>query len=471
LDEEITSKGSLDIKYLRYVDDIRIFSKSEKTSRKAIAALDLISRDLGLIPQGTKVLFKEIDDIEKELKTQNNKFSEVTKEYKKETDGKPSKRLKSKTHKGIKRRFIDCFNEDNSTRKEDYLDKTVIGFSLYKLNADEEIKNLLLTKHEIILTHFEGILYYFRTHFPNDNEVQTFLKGLLNDKDILFHHIIALIFKIFPDIAFNEHVFERYVTNKNRNWLVRYYMVDWLSANKKEELFELLVSENSGNYFIQRKINDYKFISSTDNTFKKLFTNKLLKSNDSLLAIQGLYLSFRNLNLFWALKVENNQNSYVKKILGGSADDYICTILKTEYKISNPENFFNKTIWNNDEEYKILNEYLIAYEKFRDNQPSIAILNLNSFNNLCFNKICSRLSKTLPTGEFGVNLDSKILESDFPKLTRYWTEINSKRNQKTEAHPYDKYGKLSIKIDKAELKPIHTKQIDVLKEICLKREY
>lgn len=471
LDEEIISKGSLDIKYLRYVDDIRIFSKSEKTSRKAIAALDLLSRDLGLIPQSTKVIVKEIDDINKELKTQNNKFSNITKEYKKDNHGKPPNKLKAKTHRGLKKRFLDCFNTDETTRKEDYLDKSIIGFSLFKLNKDDDVRNILIDKYELILTHFEGVLFYLRKHYSKDESVKEFLNAVINDEDILFHHLVALVFKTFPDIEFNESVFERYVTNKNRNWLVRYYMVNWLYANEKFELFDLLLLENNKNYFIQREINDCKFIVSKDNTFKRLFTNKLLKSEDSLLSIQGLYLSLRNLNLFLGLESNTQQNSYVKQILGGTIDDYICTTLKNRYGIANPETFFNKSVWDNDEEYKALDEYLVAYERFRENHPSIAILNLNSFNNLCFNKICSRLGKVLPTNEFGVNLDSKILESDYPKLTRYWTEINSKRNQKTEAHPYDKYGKISVKIDKKELNPLHTKQVDVLKEICSKRNY
>ena len=99
LDEEITTK-KLDIKYLRYVDDIRIFSKDLKTSRKAIAALDLISRDLGLIPQGHKIKTKKITDINKELKTQNNKFSAITKEYKKKLTEKRKIQLNQKHIEG-----------------------------------------------------------------------------------------------------------------------------------------------------------------------------------------------------------------------------------------------------------------------------------------------------------------------------------------------------------------------------------
>src|SRR5690606_4570995 len=113
---------------IRYVDDIRIFSKDELTSQKVIAALDLISRDLGLIPQGSKILIKRIVDIDKELKLQNSKFSEITKEYKENNDGKPAGSIKAKTHKILKKRFLDCFKESSA---EVYLDKTVISFSLY----------------------------------------------------------------------------------------------------------------------------------------------------------------------------------------------------------------------------------------------------------------------------------------------------------------------------------------------------
>ncbi|MCD8443169.1 RNA-directed DNA polymerase [Tenacibaculum dicentrarchi] len=471
LDEEITTKGKLDIKYLRYVDDIRIFSKDKKVSRKAIAALDLISRDLGLIPQGGKIFTKEVVDIKKELKVQNNKFSAINKEYLKETDGKPQKTLKAKTHRQLKKRFIDCFEQDNDVRKEDYLDKTIIGFSLFKLNKDDEIKELIISNYELLLTQFEGILFYLQKHYKNSADVLSFLNSVLTDDDILFHHLIALIFKWFPNIEFNENIFEKYISKGNRNWLVRYYMIDWLYHNNKNELFELLLVKNGGNYFIERKINDYKFISSKDNTFKKLFTIRLLKDKNDLLALQGLYLSIRNLSVFLGLELNNDYNSYVKRIKGGVLEDYIIQTLKNNYNITSPETFFNRTIWADDEIYGVLNESLLAYEKFRFSEPSIAILNLNTFNNLCFDKICERLEINKPASEFGVNLDAKIINDELPKTNRYWIEINSKRNQKTEAHPYDKYGKIRVKIDKNELIKLHGKQIESLKEICLYRKY
>jgi Reverse transcriptase (RNA-dependent DNA polymerase) len=96
LDLEMRKK-TLDIKYIRYVDDIRIFSKDKATAQKAIAYLDLLARDLGLIPQASKILVKKIDNVDVVLKHQKNKFSLIAKEYKK---GK--EKLKAKTHRKLK---------------------------------------------------------------------------------------------------------------------------------------------------------------------------------------------------------------------------------------------------------------------------------------------------------------------------------------------------------------------------------
>jgi hypothetical protein len=57
------------LKYLRYVDDIRLFAKDEKTLRKALFRLDRLSKDVGLFPQSNKINIHEVSDIRNELKT------------------------------------------------------------------------------------------------------------------------------------------------------------------------------------------------------------------------------------------------------------------------------------------------------------------------------------------------------------------------------------------------------------------
>ncbi|RZK22202.1 MAG: RNA-directed DNA polymerase, partial [Flavobacterium sp.] len=243
LDNEILNSKKLTFRYVRYVDDIRLFTKDRLTSQKLIALLDLVSRDLGLIPQGSKIIIKEIKDIDKELKLQNSKFSDINKEYNKETDGKPPKLLTSKTHKRLKRRFLNCFNDKS---EEVYLDKTLIGFALYKLNKDDEVKNLLLEKYKLILPNFEGVLFYFSKHYNIDDNVINFCRSLIKDENILFHHLVALVFKYFPQIPFDEEVYAFYNFQTHRHWLVNYYMVQWLYENDKKDV--LLMSADADNH-------------------------------------------------------------------------------------------------------------------------------------------------------------------------------------------------------------------------------
>lgn len=57
------------VRYLRYVDDIRLFAASERELREMIVTLDLLSKDVGLFPQSSKIEIHEVKDIESELKS------------------------------------------------------------------------------------------------------------------------------------------------------------------------------------------------------------------------------------------------------------------------------------------------------------------------------------------------------------------------------------------------------------------
>lgn len=57
------------LRYLRYVDDIRIYAETEKEVRAAVYHLDLLSKEIGLFPQTAKIAIHEIEDIEEELKS------------------------------------------------------------------------------------------------------------------------------------------------------------------------------------------------------------------------------------------------------------------------------------------------------------------------------------------------------------------------------------------------------------------
>ena len=58
-----------DVRYLRYVDDIRLFGRSEHDLRHLLVELDLRSKRLGLYPQSSKINIHRITDIGAEVKS------------------------------------------------------------------------------------------------------------------------------------------------------------------------------------------------------------------------------------------------------------------------------------------------------------------------------------------------------------------------------------------------------------------
>ncbi len=56
------------VKYLRYVDDVKLLGKKFSSVRRALVRLDLRSKRLGLVPQAQKIELRKVIDIDVELK-------------------------------------------------------------------------------------------------------------------------------------------------------------------------------------------------------------------------------------------------------------------------------------------------------------------------------------------------------------------------------------------------------------------
>jgi hypothetical protein len=67
--DAIGDRKSKDVRYLRYVDDIKIMARDEKSLRRKLIALDVASKEIGLFPQASKIAIREISDPEEEIKS------------------------------------------------------------------------------------------------------------------------------------------------------------------------------------------------------------------------------------------------------------------------------------------------------------------------------------------------------------------------------------------------------------------
>jgi len=77
LDDHGWSK--IGVVYLRYVDDIRLFAKTEFLLRQALIRLDHLSKDIGLFPQSSKISIHRVTNIRAELKSVSQPIETVIK--------------------------------------------------------------------------------------------------------------------------------------------------------------------------------------------------------------------------------------------------------------------------------------------------------------------------------------------------------------------------------------------------------
>ena len=57
------------VRYLRYVDDIRLYASNEKDLRLALIQLDYISKQVGLFPQSSKINIRKVTNVLEEIKS------------------------------------------------------------------------------------------------------------------------------------------------------------------------------------------------------------------------------------------------------------------------------------------------------------------------------------------------------------------------------------------------------------------
>ncbi|MCA9640579.1 MAG: hypothetical protein KC492_07775 [Myxococcales bacterium] len=63
------AKHFKDVRYLRYVDDIKLMSREEVPARRALLRLDLLSKEVGLVPQAQKIELRKVADVGEILKS------------------------------------------------------------------------------------------------------------------------------------------------------------------------------------------------------------------------------------------------------------------------------------------------------------------------------------------------------------------------------------------------------------------
>ena len=159
------------IKYIRYVDDIKLFAKNEVELRRSLVALDLLSKDVGLFPQSSKISLHKIKNIEDELKTISNPIETIF-----------TKKIINKNK--LYKRIVDL------TPKYSIQDPTRFKYLLANAEPNSTLTNrlwIIYEKHPEIFQSFTRYLKKYK-HFPLKVE-KRILEEIRNHK--LYDSIVA----------------------------------------------------------------------------------------------------------------------------------------------------------------------------------------------------------------------------------------------------------------------------------------
>lgn len=442
LDEKFKKEG---VKYVRYVDDIRIFADSELNAQKAVVELEIFCRNHGLIPQGEKFAIQEAIELKEALGTlpSLNPFDITTSEDSVNIMVPKAEKL---------------FSESISTRPSRITDKTKARYILYRAPGSRNILNKcikLLARHP---EHIDAFCHYFRN----------FKKSILLEKEI------KRIFEIGTPYGYVKGELYQVITRIGRDELLNYYIphakADLRNKNAciilKWGAFSLLLRcQEKGLLKISNRI------KGTESLLKSLLLpiipdleysadgiiKDFLKDSDftsGLLVTEQLYkrqIKLKNYSLQG--KDCNPVIQNVLKVMGivgrryNIKVDQISEILNRLFKV-NGDKVWVKLLGN---EYIHTLGILVQAELYYVPDRSSWLQYQNSFNDAIHKALMEYFMARNINGsvnvkdrnarliDFGIRLDSSNLFSrSYPLIADVFREMNKRRNRLPGSHPYDK---------------------------------
>ncbi len=402
------------VKYFRYVDDINLMVQSVERGNKLKLFLELAIRDLGLIPQNSKVHVQKIENIDRHMQQMFNNFSVITRHF------KSNGRLSEGEHNRLKNKIKRCIED-----KE--IDKTLINFSLYKLNKDDEIKKMLLDNKELFTSFFQPVIFYLNRCFPSDDEVIKFIIRYISSEKVLFQYNKAVLVGKYETLPFDENILEQ--CDHDKSWILKYRMFQWLYRNEKKEILNEYHIDDEDNYFIQQVLLWVKIKSMQDSVAKKLLLRKYIfnckNNNDAyMLSIQGYSLwneEFPSEHL--DLHSCNKINRYIQRYVTQKDTDYFRAKMKEIYDIDIPKDFIEK-VKEKTGYYEELERAFKGFIMLKKIDPSSSVQNLDIVHNI----LLSVLGKDFSS------MDS--LMTLMPIAISVFKEVHNIRSEATLAHPY-----------------------------------
>lgn len=427
-------------KYFRFVDDIRIVSKSKDEIKQASVFLDVLCKEIGLIPQTKKTEIVKVKSGEGILQ------------------GLPE----------IKSYFFDAYSGSMSKEKAEsilissidsngkrILDKTQFRYALFSAPKSRKILERtlrLLPKHP---EHMDGYTAYFNLYQKSVPIVRR-AKELLEAR-IPYDFVIGELWKILARMGTQDDfsdlmnlAVQTVRSKKKGNW-ARIGASAFLCRCENEGLGRLSRWAKFDNEISLSFVGPYLDLSSPGGREVVEFFFNLSASDPGLSVISNVFNTSKYADDF-GLGEDSNPitvNTYKSiNLLEESIEPKVNPIGRFVKK------HFNLNTWSDwdhlllDRHHQALVLLVRSMAEFNSN-PSNFLSLIDSFNNIVFDSFQAVLhNRSLPgaakltnkngqTKSYGGQLWDKSFKTTYPNFSKSLGIIHERRNKLPESHPYD----------------------------------
>lgn len=401
------------IKYLRYVDDIIVMGKEEKSIQKGLVQLDITARELSLIPQSGKTLIKRIENIEDELKGRGSLF-----EFLEIDDGDRSLKMQKK----LKELFLESVKpiEEN---KIQVLNETNVKFALYRLLPDPDITDFVL---RIIksYSHLTDIcVTYLKQSQLNRLTSRQIVEHIQTEPNHDWHtaQLIQLLEVLHQSQRRKlQTILPQLLLEPNKHWILKKSLVE--TAKNLESMPSLIEDELTDGLDkpdIEKKLPYYiSMLAASLELRAEATINNISDFNmvDDFCIFIGYYAKRYHVNLCLTLRdnlwIKNFFDEHDNSIDGISYK--LVTLYDLEESYKNVIDF--RKYFDDDEEYKQALEHICNASGFFEGHPEDFIQVTDVFNQILLAHIYKKDKVNIPPDELGnmINKLKKYIPKAFP---------------------------------------------------------
>lgn len=432
-------------RYIRYVDDIRIFGKTEIDIRREVIFLERLCRTWGLIPQSSKFEIKKansVSEILNILPSLNPGHLEPLDEHKKDTiNGKVALKMLQKSLLGRPQRIVD---------------KAKAKHVLFRAEKSSRILNYVLKLLPSHPEHIDAFCFYL-SRYKINKKIIKLCKKLIRESP--YDYVLGEAWHVLSRMDPMKHSpglirkAMNVAKNKTRSFNEKWGACHFLCACEKSSqnkysnfmmfqdalLQALLIPVIPGSRFVSSDVLIQKLLRRSRIEVGLMlvegFAKYSCKPEDFGVPIESL--ATQVVNVYAKLGISQATNLLI---------DPMAEIISRRYgtEISAPwRKFFG-------DKYIHALQILGQGDPVYDSGRSLWLQHQNSFNDALFMKlqellrnksqagVVSILNKHAQKKSFGVLLDPQnAFSRQYPKVADAFRNVNSRRNKLPGSHPYD----------------------------------